>query len=330
MASKTDAKILDTISTLSSDELKRALSVGSTYEMGQIITAQPALMNEFTSIIVEKLAVSLFSNKMLTNRLAKFKSGTIDVGAFIEEIWVDEVTGEQFDVEGTNPLTRKKPSVKVAYHDFYREYCYTVTITRAQVLKAFNTENGITSLMGAIIQSMYNGDSIDEYKQTKALIGAYSTKNAGVKRIQVAEVTDKASAEALIKKIKEVALDMTFPNKTYNQQKVTTFTDYGDMEIFVHKSIIPTLDVDLLANAFNMSKLDIEGRMTIVDDFGDNTDARVIIADKNALIIKDKLYQVETMHNGKGMFTNYFLHHHQLLSVSPFHQWVELTVATVG
>src|SRR5699024_11079119 len=51
--------------------------------------------------------------------------------------------------------------------------------------------------------------------------------------------------------------------------------------------------------------------------------------DKDFSMIYDTLYKAESIYNPKHMYWNYFLHHHQIISSSPFANAIGFTTETV-
>ena len=85
----------------------------------------------------------------------------------------------------------------------------------------------------------------------------------------------------------------------------------------------------MLAKAFNMGKTDFETQLVTMDDFGALTDTYAIIADRDFFRVFDTLSHMEPQRNAQGLFTNYFYHVHQILSLSRFKTAVRLTTKAV-
>ena len=117
---------------------------------------------------------------------------------------------------------------------------------------------------------------------------------------------------------------MTFPSKEYNgyllaQKKdtkpVITFSDVADQLIIIDNATDVAIDVDVLANAFNLSKQEFLARKIKIDAFPDPS-IRAMIIDKDFTQIYDDLYQMRRFENGEGLYENYILHHWQTISAS--------------
>jgi len=82
--------------------------------------------------------------------------------------------------------------------------------------------------------------------------------------------------------------------------------------------VISEVDVEVLAKAFNMGKTNIQVEIIPMDDFGTLTDTYAIMMDESMFRVYDTLSHFEPQRNAQGLFTNYFYHVHQILSLSTF------------
>ena len=89
--------------------------------------------------------------------------------------------------------------------------------------------------------------------------------------------------------------------------------------------------MEVLAKSFNMGKTDIQVEIIAMDNLpfaeDDNSNLVVyqeiqnpyaILCDKDFIKVWDTLSHMEPQRNAEGLFTNYFYHVHQILSLSPF------------
>ena len=101
---------------------------------------------------------------------------------------------------------------------------------------------------------------------------------------------------------------------------VKTWSKPSELVLFVNKDVLVEVDVELLASAFHTSDTDMKVVPTIIsmDDFGSLTNTYAILVDKDWFRVYDTLIHMEPQRNAQGLFTNYFYHHHQILSASTF------------
>lgn len=294
-------------------------------EIGASLLQDVNLANEFTNALMNKVAFTVVHDKIFSNPLSMLKKGQKPMADTVEEIFVNYAKAEEFDGEGTSLLNRKLPDIKAIYHRMNRKNKYKVTISTEMLSKAFRSYGDLSNLYNNIINSLYNGDNKDEFVIFKKLLADSITKKY-VKVVNVEDPTlSEAGAKAFIKTIKVVSGGMTFPSALYNgytqaQTKdkipVETFTDVKDQLIIIDNATNVSLDVDVLANAFNLTKQEFLARKIVIDSFPD-TDIRAMIIDETFTQIYDDLYQLRRFENGEGLYENYILHHWQTISASP-------------
>ena len=300
-----------------------AATIANITAVGNAITSYVPILNEFTSTLVEKIGLTVFVNKMATNKLARFKKGDLPHGVDIEEIFIEMAHAEgTYDPTSINVFGKRANDIKVMYHRRNRLDDYTVTVSDQQVRTAFITETGVTELLTAIVNSMYSGSNYDEYVIMKELIASYE---ANYFDYGVSAITDQASAKEFLKTIRKASSDMSYFSKIYNKSGVMQQTEKGDAVLLMNKDVTAEISVEALASAFNLGKMDIQPEIIELDDFGSMTDTYAILVDKRFFMVYDTLRTVESARNPKAMHTNYFLHIQQVLSLSEFQNAVRFT-----
>lgn len=306
-------------------------------EIGAALMEDVNLANEFTSALMNKVAFTFAHSKMFNNPLAILKKGSKPMADSVEEIFVNYAKAESFDPNGADLLARKLPDVKAIYHQMNRKDKYKVTISTEMLAKAFRSYGDLANLYNNIINSLYNGDNYDEFLLFKKLLTQAITKKAVVEvTLEGDPTTSPELATKFIKTIKTISASMKFPSSNYNgyltaQSKdktpVTTFTDVADQLIIIDTATDVAIDVDVLANAFNLSKQDFLARKIVIDAFPDAS-VRAMIIDKDFTQIYEDLYQLRRFENAEGLYENYILHHWQTIDASCLVNAVALKVAT--
>ena len=292
--------------------------------VGNALLTYSSSLNEFTSVLVEKIALTLFDSAMFKNKLAPFKKGVLPYGLTIEEIFVGIMSADSaYQKESTDLFARKKPTnIMVNYHKKNREDLYTVTIADYQVRTAFRSEEGVQSLLTELVKAMYDGCEYDEYVLMKELLGDYALSYFDY---GITAVTDSATAKEFMKTIRKAVLDCSFMSKLYNANGVMRSSSLKDMVLLVNKDVISEISVEVLAGAFNMGQVDFQPTIVVLDDFGIMTDTYALLVDKSFFMVYDVLRNVESLRNGKSMYTNYFLNVSQILSLSKFKNAIRFT-----
>ena len=234
------------------------------------------------------------------------------------------------------------PDVKSAFHILnYQEY-YPVTIQDKDLRKAFLSWDGITDLIGRIVDSMYSAANLDEFLVMKYLLARNILKG----QIQTKDVpeTSTANMKQIVSTIKGVSNQMEFMSTNWNLARVHNYATKDRQYIIVNSQFDATMDVEVLAAAFNMDKAEFMGHKVLVDSFGTLDDQRLnllfkddpnyvalttaekqahdaipaVLVDGDWFMIYDNLYNFTEQYNAKGMYWNYFYHVWKTFSTSPF------------
>jgi hypothetical protein len=296
--------------------------------VGNAILNYAAAKNEFLDALVNKIALQLVSSKMAKNKLAEFKQGKIEYGSDIEEIFTNIAQAQSFDVPKAEAevFKRKQPDVRAMFHRVNRQDVYKVTIEEGQIKRAFYSSDGLGKVVASIINSLYSGDNYDEYVLMKQLIADYWTNVNQAKVIQTPQVTDKDSALEFFRSVRQASLDFTFMSNHYNPQGVLQSSAPEEQVLLLHKNASTFLDTDLLAWVFNRENIEMQSKVVILDDFGTLANTQAALVDKRWFMVFDNLFETRNLYNPEGMYYNYWLHHHQTLSTSQFHNAIAFQI----
>jgi hypothetical protein len=299
--------------------------------VGNAILNYASAKNEFLDALVNKISLQLVSSKMAKNKLAKFKQGTIEYGADIEEIFTNIAKAQTFDVTKAESevFKRSQPDVRAMFHRVNRQDVYKVTIEEGQIKRAFYSNDGLGKVVSSIVNSLYSGDTYDEYVLMKELVSKYWTDVQGAKVVQTPQVTDQATAREFFRVARQASLDFSFMSNKYNPQGVMQYSEPQDQVLLLHKNVDTYLDTEVLAWVFNKENMDFKTSVVVLDDFGDLANTQGVLVDKRWFMVFDKLYETRNLYNPEGLYWNYWLHHHQTLSTSQFHNAIAFQIPTV-
>lgn len=313
-------------------------------KIGTIIMDMPQLQNEFISALVNRIGRVLVTSKLYDNPWAMFKKGLLEFGETIEEIFVNIAKPFQFDpvVAESEVFKREIPDVKSAFHIMNYQKFYKVTISNDQLRQAFLSWQGITDLIAKIVDSMYTGANYDEFQTMKYMLARHILD--GRMYPVTVPVVAEASMKTIVSAIKGVSNNFEFLSGNYNVAGVKTFTRKENQYMLVNSSFDATMDVEVLAAAFNMSKAEFMGHRVLVDSFGSLDTARLaelfkddptyeeigstdlealdaipaVIVDRDWFMVFDNFNNFTEQYNGQGLYWNYWYHVWKTFSVSPF------------
>lgn len=246
----------------------------------------------------------------------------------------------EYDPEGKNPLGRREgPDVKVIYHRQNRQDYYAISLGDIDFSRVFRSEAQLDTFILGKINSVYSADNRDEWLLMKNLIGSYKNADKSAPGYFDYEVTDMEEASSkeefakeFIKAVRKSVLDQSFLSDKFNVAGVNRQADPKDLVLLVHKDILVEVDVERLATAFHQSNTDLKVVPTIIamDDFGEiSEDTYAIMVEESWFRVFDTLLKMEPQRNAQGLFTNYFFHHHQIISASTFKNAVRFKKKTV-
>lgn len=293
--------------------------------VGNAILSYTATTNEFLDALVNRISLVMVSNKMANNKLAIFKKGMIEFGSDIEEIFTSMASANPFNVgvSETELFKRVPPDVRSIFHRVNREDFYKVTIEEAQIKRAFLNNDGLGKLTTSIMESLYSGDNYDEYVLMKELVTQYDPH---FKAIEVPKVADQSTAQDFFRAVKQTSTDMTFMSDNFNAQGVMQRSEKNEQVLLLHKNVETYLNTDLLAWVFNTKNMNFDTQIVTLDDFGSLGGVQAVLVDKDWFMVYDKLFQTTNQYNAQGLYFNYWLHHHQILSTSQFQNAVKFVL----
>lgn len=296
--------------------------------VGNALETYDLLYNEFFPALFNKIGKSHIESLLFKNKLAKYKSGVIFTQQDVEDIFVEMLAAEgAYDKTGPNPLGRRQgPDVKSVYHRMNRQDYYVLTVGDIDVVRVFRNEGTLDAFITAKFNAVYSGAEYDEWLHMKHLLASYD----GYCDYGVPAITDAASAAEFVKTVRKASTDMTFVSTKLNKAGVKTKTDVKKQVLFINKDVLAEIDVEVLAKAFNMGKTDIQIDIEVMDDFGELENTYGLLIDRDCIKVWDTLSKMEAQRNAQGLFTNYFYHVHQILSMSPFKNAIRLTTAEVA
>lgn len=313
-------------------------------EIGAIIMDYPALKNEFLTALVNRIGRVIITNKMYNNPWAVFKKGILEFGETIEEIFVNIAKPFEFDpaVAESKVFAREIPDVRAAFHILNYQKFYKATIQNEQLRQAFLSWSGISDLIAKIVDSMYTASNYDEFLTMKYMLAKHIL-NGELTPTQVQSVSS-ANMKGIVSTVKGVSNKFEFMSAKYNLAGVQNYSLKENQYIIVNSDFDATMDVEVLASAFNMDKADFMGHRILIDSFGNLdtdrldelfkndpnyttlTDAELlaldaipaVLVDIDWFMIYDNLIEFTENYNGQGLYWNYFYHCWKTFSVSPF------------
>lgn len=277
--------------------------------------------------LIDKIGKQITIDGSFEDKLPELDGEDLPFGKTIEEWFVDLILPQTYTapVDGQDyGVTYAKPTVENA------AYSYTLGRRKIPVSKPYDDYE--RAALGAteaanfstkIVERLYNSESLYRYAQKKQLLAnviakAEAADNASTLVQTITAPTDTVTAEAFIKQVKEDVETASFANEGHNLGNCLIGAT-PKLTLYVKKGVMPTIEVDALAGAFNKGDLAIPAKIKVVDDFGDNvTGAYAMLVDERGVKLHNGYRAIRTDEHGGEDFVTFTLHSENTGFISKF------------
>lgn len=271
---------------------------------------------------VDKIGKTIQINGVYTDKLGELEGDELPLGKTIEEYFIDLTMPETYSditTEGAKDALPALPAVE--------DVCYNYTLGRQKVKttvpfdnleRAFNSDAGAAAAITDISAKLQNSVDMTKYQMKKQLLGNVASKALEVKA-SVPDVykampvpVDTETSEAFITAIKQAAEDASFAHQGGLGNRLIGAAP--ELKLYVKKGVMPIVEVEALAGAFNSEKLALPASVTVVDDFGTITGETsgkkvyAILIDPRGVKLHEGYNASRYKENADGDFVNYVRH----------------------
>lgn len=271
---------------------------------------------------IDKIGKTVQINGVYTDKLAELEGDNLPLGKTIEEYFIDltmPATYSDITTEGAKDDVPALPAVE--------DVCYNYTLGRQKVKttvpfdnleRAFNSDEGAAAAITDISAKLQNSVDMTKYQMKKQLLGNVASKALAVKA-SVPDVyklmpvpVDTETSEAFITAIKQAAEDASFAHQGGLGNRLIGAAP--ELKLYVKKGVMPIVEVEALAGAFNSDKLALPASVTVVDDFGTITGGTsgkqvyAILIDPRGVKLHEGYNASRYRENADGDFVNYVRH----------------------
>lgn len=325
-------------------------------KIGTVIMGNQDLQNAFLNALINRIGRVIITSRMYENPWAGFKKGMLEYGETVEEIFVNIAKPHQFDPDKAESEVFKRviPDVRAEFHAMNYQKFYKVTVSNDQLRQAFLSWQGITDLIGKIIDSLYTGANFDELVTMKYLVGKFALAG-NIFPVNIPAV-NADNARGIVSTIKGISNELEFLKDQYNISGVMTTSPKSDQYLIMNAKFDAVIDVEVLATSFNMDKAEFMGHRVQIDNFSLSkgevarlnelfaedssyvpfTDEELallqnipcVLVDRDWFMVFDNYMNMTEQYNGQGLYWNYWYHVWKTFSVSPFSNGVLFTTET--
>lgn len=288
------------------------------------LTEYRPMHNQFNDALINKIGTQLIRATSWTNPLAIFKTGFEQWGDTVEEVGFGLPTAHAWNSQadyGSKEIFSSEPQrVETDYHTINREEFYKLTVNRKLLHRAFLQNGGLSDFLTKLMGTVSTADSYDEFTVMCQLFAEYE-RNGGFFKINVPDVSriesDGPEARLALRKFRIAADNLTFLSTRYNAARLPKFVAREDLVLFCTPEFKAAIDVEALAAAFNVEKMEAYGRIITIPAANFNIrGAQAVMTTKDFFVVKDTLLENTFADNPVSLNTNHFSHHHSIISAS--------------
>ncbi len=303
------------------------------------------VQNEFIPALINRIVYTSFEIKYFRNPLEVLEGDRIPIGWAGQEIYTNPDEGREYNPDDFAGLLAKYESdVKVQYMNVNKSIQFAKTINRQVLKKAFTSWENLESFIDSLVQAMYNSLYMQNFIQTKELVTkAYLGNKVIMENVQAP--TTEETAKNFVTMARSYFLNFQVPSSKYNawskmtgdEKPIITQTNPEDIVFIIRNDLRAYLDVNVLANAFNIDRSTLLGNIIAIDDFSiyDKTGKKVLngdnivgfIADKSWFRLKIQDEFMETFYNPNNWTWQYYLNQIKMVNFSLFANAVMFTTA---
>lgn len=258
------------------------------------------------------------------DKLPEMNGDNLPFGETIEEFMVNDFLPETFTyVDGAPKKNAKRATFAQAVYSYaLPEQLWEVGVPRSQFQRVSLGQRSFTDLVSSTLMTLDSSANAWNYAAKRRLLGNAAVEAAKIASLKsdIDKPIDTATGEAFIKEVKkcvEIASDMNDSNLAKH-----TAAAAPSLTLYIKQGVIPSLEVDTMAGAFNEAKLAIPAKIKTVLDFGEieGEDAGVyaILVDDRAIKLHDDILTVTSDYDGRMNQDNFYRHQKQTGFISKY------------
>ena len=351
-------QILNQIRSTASAEYQSIIPVAgaevSSMRVWETLQGYPTLKNEFINTLTNRVVGTYFFNKVFNNPLKKLHKGLMSLGNAQEQLFIEMVQkinfGEHFngsDSDEGDLIKKAESKVRARYITKNFAYVYKISISEPLLAQAFTAIDGLQNLVTNLVSNLESSAEFDEFVDMKKILinavesgkdinGNAITAQGGEGQAPfVIEKNFNSNPKLISEEVRALTGRLKFPSDKYNMAKVRTFTRQEDCILVTTPEIIAKLDVEVLANAFNVSSAEIQPNIILVDELptkvctnigedGEEKNVIGILMDKDFIQSADTIRTTRTMDVPSLLMQNLFLHKQGIMAECLFANLVVL------
>jgi hypothetical protein len=290
-----------------------------------------AYLNQFMDVLVNRIAYTYVHNLAWTSPLAVFKRAKLIYGTTTQEIALNWVKAHAYKDDVESLLRLHRPEGDVAYHTQNRQDKYPISVVLPELKNAFLDDYGLNRLVAGIMQAPANSDNYDEYRIALNMLATYEDVYGFYKYPLSAVPTDEVTGKEFLTAVRTLVAMLQFPSARYNAASVSVpvFAKPSELVLLVTPAVAASVFGRGALFIFHVEMAEVNVRQIIVDEFP-IPNVVAMLTTEDFFIMQDTLYETTSFWNAETLATNYYLHHWEIVSASPFVPAIMFTVGGDG
>lgn len=264
--------------------------------------------------LLDKIGKMITIDGLFNDKLPELDGDNLPLGKTVEEYYMDLILPTAYSnitTEGAKDVVPALPTVEdVVYSYTLGRQKIKTTVPYDNFERAMLTSADAGNFGAKILERLYNSYDLAKYNEKKQLIGRFSDAVYAVNKAVIAKPVDTTTGEAFLKQVKTDCEEAMFAN----EKSISGALIGGapSLMLILKKGIMPSIEVDVMAGAFNPEKLGLPANTTVkvVDSFGTQTNTGVyaLLCDSRAMKLYNGYKAIRTATNADGDFVNSVLH----------------------
>ena len=124
-----------------------AATQGNLRETLNTLQSYTPAWNTFIEVLLDQCALPLYRKRSWENKLAKFKTGRIRNGSWVQEVGYYLIKAHSYDKTATNVFGLREPDIAVNFHLQNRKDKYVISLDEDSLAQAFLDEGGLENFV---------------------------------------------------------------------------------------------------------------------------------------------------------------------------------------
>lgn len=295
-------------------------------ELDNYIPGQNAVL----AALINKVGLTKFNADQFENPMGEFIQGTLEYGESVEDVQLGFIKATAYDTDRETGeqviFSREDIELDSSYYQINRQDRYKVTLDNlgGEIRKAFHTPNGLNDFLNAQMAALQTSAEFDEFLLMANLISHYEEMGGFFKQ-NVPDLKTgtpdqrKLAAQTLLEEIRAYSAEFAYPNRMYNASGMPTFAKGDDLILLVTPAGKAALDVQGLAPIFHLDKADVPARVVMIPkNKWKIPGAQAVLTTRKFFQIYNVLNTMTEQQNPAALYSNHWLHVHQIIAYSRF------------